>query len=42
MFEALSSILNGPLIHHSRPDANLARIQIDPSGYVDLTGTEDS
>jgi hypothetical protein len=41
MLDALNSILNGSLIHHSRPDAHVARLQIYPSGYVDLTGTED-
>jgi hypothetical protein len=41
MLEALKLILNGPLIHHSRSDANLAHIQIYPSGYADLTETED-
>jgi hypothetical protein len=41
MLEALNLILNGPLIHHSRSDANLARIQTYPSGYVDITETED-
>jgi hypothetical protein len=41
MLEALNSILNGSLIHHSGPDANLVRLPICPSGYVDSTETED-
>jgi hypothetical protein len=41
MLEALNSVLIGPLIRDSRPDANLARLPIYPSGHVNLTETED-